>query len=121
MNHGSIYIVGSETEENKEDDNNNVTISNDDEIDLLGIPNSFFRRPRPQRRRNEDPDSIATYVIQHHQVEALALKLREAKRKAFASNYNGSPQELPPFFDLAFGHVLANYSAGSGMMTVALN
>ena len=54
---------GSGTEENKEDDNDNVTINNDDEMDLLGMPNSFFHRPRRERRRNEDPDSIATSVI----------------------------------------------------------
>ena len=114
---------GSGTEEHKEDDNDNenVTINNDDEMDLLGMPDSFFHRPRRDRRRNEDPDSIAKSVIQHHQVEALVLKLREAKRKAFTSNYNGSSQELPFFLDLAFNHVSANYSAGSGMMTVTLN
>ena len=112
---------GSGTEESKEDDNDNVTIHNNDEMDLLNMPNSFFDQPRRARRRNENPDSIATSVIQHHQVEALVLKLREAKRKAFTSKYNGSSQELPSFLDLAFGHVSANYSAGSDMMSVTLN
>ena len=112
---------GSGTKENKEDDNDNVTINNNDGINLLDLPNSFFQQPRRERRRNENPDSIATSVIQHHQVEALVLKLREAKRKAFTSKYNGSSQELPSFLDLALGHVSANYSAGSGMMSVTLN
>ena len=112
---------GSANEESKEEEHDNVTTNDDDEIDLLGIPNSFFTRPRSHRRRNVNPDSVATSIIQHHQAEALVLKLREAKRKAFTSNYNGSSQELPSFLDLAFGHVSANYSAGSGMMTVTLN
>ena len=92
-----------------------------DLLDIPNSPNSFFQQPRRERRRNENPDSIATSVIQHHQVEALVLKLREAKRKAFTSKYNGSSQELPSFLDLAFGHVSANYSAGSSMMSVTLN
>jgi len=112
---------GSGNEESKEEENENVTTNDDDEIDLLGIPNSFLNRPRSHRRRNVDPDAIATSIIQHHQAKALVLKLREAKRKAFTSNYNRSSQELPSFLDLAFGHVSANYSAGSGMMTVTLN
>ena len=111
-----------ETEETKETEEiNNVTTNDNDLIDLLDMSNSFLQQPRRERRRNNDPDSIATSVIQHHQVEALVLKLREAKRKAFTSNYNGSSQELPSFLDLAFGHVSANYSAGSGMMSVTLN
>jgi len=114
---------GNGTEETKENDNDNdnVTINNNDEMDLLDMPNSFFQQPRRERRRNENPDSIATSAIQHHQVKALVLKLREAKRKAFTSKYNGSSQELPSFLDLVFGHVSANYSAGSGMMSVTLN
>jgi len=112
---------GSGNEESKEGEHDNVTTTDDDEIDLLGIPNSFFNRPRSHRRRNVNPDSVAMSIIQHHQAEALVLKLREAKRKAFTSHYNGSSQKLPPFLDLAFGHVSANYSAGSGMMTVTQN
>jgi len=45
---------GSGKEESKEEENENVTTNNDDEIDLLGIPNSFFDRPRSHRRRNVD-------------------------------------------------------------------
>ena len=108
-------------ETEKTEENDNVTTNNNDEMDLLNMRNFFFQRPRRERRRNEDPDSIATSVIQHHQVEALILKIRETKRKAFTSKYNGSSQELPSFLDLAFGHESANYSAGSGMMTVTLN
>ena len=37
---------GSGTEETKEDDNDNVTINNNDEMDLLNMPNSFFQQPR---------------------------------------------------------------------------
>ena len=71
---------GSANEESKEEEHDNVTTNNDDEIDLLGIANSFFTRPRSHRRRNVNPDSVATSIIQHHQAEALVLKLREAKR-----------------------------------------
>ena len=35
---------GSGTEETKEDDNDNVTINNNNEFDLLDMPNSFFQQ-----------------------------------------------------------------------------
>ena len=42
---------GSGTEETKEDDNDNVTINNNNEFDLLDMPNSFFQQPRRERKK----------------------------------------------------------------------
>ena len=49
---------GSGTEETKEDDNDNVTINNNNEFDLLDMPNSFLQQPRRTPR-------IATKRLQH--------------------------------------------------------